>query len=120
MVFQNDIITFTVDHRGSGQFGMKGMDYLYRNLGKWEILDYEDAVKWLRTKPYVDSTRIGITGTSYGGYMTCLALTKGAGYWTHGLQECRLPITGFMIIYILNGIWILQRIILKVTRMVRL
>ena len=57
---------------------MKGIDYMYRNLGKWEILDYEDAVKWLRTKPYVDSTRIGITGTSYGGYLTCLALTKGA------------------------------------------
>ena len=27
---------------------------------------------------------MGITGTSYGGYMTCLALTKGADYWTHG------------------------------------
>jgi dipeptidyl-peptidase 4 len=81
---QNGIITFTVDHRGSGQFGKKGLDYLYRSLGKWEILDYEDAVKWLRAKPWVDSTRIGITGSSYGGYMTCLALTKGAGYWTHG------------------------------------
>lgn len=81
---QNGIITFTVDHRGSGQFGKKGLDYLYRSLGKWEILDYEDAVRWLRTKVYVDSTRIGITGSSYGGYMTCLALTKGAGYWTHG------------------------------------
>ncbi len=81
---QNGIITFTVDHRGSGQFGKKGLDYLYRSLGKWEILDYEDAVKWLRAKPFVDSSRIGITGSSYGGYMTCLALTKGAGYWTHG------------------------------------
>jgi len=81
---QNGIITFTVDHRGSGQFGRKGLDYLYRNLGKWEILDYEDAVKWLRTKPYVDPGRIGITGSSYGGYMTCMALTRGAGYWTHG------------------------------------
>lgn len=81
---KNGIITFTVDHRGSGQFGKKGLDYLYRSLGKWEILDYEDAVRWLRSKSFVDSTRIGITGSSYGGYMTCLALTKGAGYWTHG------------------------------------
>lgn len=81
---QNGIITFSVDHRGSGQFGKKGLDYLYRSLGKWEILDYEDAVKWLRSKPFVDSTKIGITGSSYGGYITCLALTKGAGYWTHG------------------------------------
>ncbi len=82
---RNGIITFTVDHRGSGQFGKKGLDYIYRCLGEWEILDYEDAVKWLRTKPYVDEKRMGITGTSYGGYMTCLALTKGADYWTHGV-----------------------------------
>lgn len=81
---QNGIITFTVDHRGSGQFGKKGLDYLHRNLGKWEILDYADAVKWLREKPFVDETRLGITGSSYGGYMSCLALTKGADYWTHG------------------------------------
>lgn len=81
---QNGIITFTVDHRGSGQFGKKGLDYLYRSLGKWEILDYEDAVKWLRTKTYVDPDRMGITGSSFGGYMTCLSLTKGADFWTHG------------------------------------
>jgi dipeptidyl-peptidase-4 len=81
---QNGIITFAVDHRGSGHFGKKGLDYMYRCLGKWEILDYADAVKWLRTKPFIDGTRMGITGTSYGGYMTCLALTKGADYWTHG------------------------------------
>jgi dipeptidyl-peptidase-4 len=81
---QNGIITFTVDHRGSGQFGKRGLDYLHRSLGKWEILDYSDAVKWLLTKPFIDSTQIGITGSSYGGYMTCLALTKGADFWTHG------------------------------------
>jgi dipeptidyl-peptidase-4 len=81
---QNGIITFTVDHRGSGQFGRKGLDYLHRSLGKWEILDYADAVKWLTAKPFIDPARIGITGSSYGGYMTCMALTKGAEYWTHG------------------------------------
>jgi dipeptidyl-peptidase-4 len=84
---QNEIIVIWIDHRGSGHFGKRGLDYMYRLLGKWEILDYEDAVKWLRTKPFVDSTRIGITGSSYGGYMTCLALTKGADYFTHGFAE---------------------------------
>lgn len=84
---QNGIITFAVDHRGSGQFGKKGLDYMHRSLGKWEILDYADAVKWLRNKPFVDPERMGITGGSYGGYMTCLALTKGADYWTHGFAQ---------------------------------
>ena len=84
---QNGIITISVDHRASGQFGKKGLDYMHRNLGKWEILDYADAVEWLRAKPYVDRSRMGITGGSYGGYMTCLALTKGADYWTHGVAN---------------------------------
>jgi dipeptidyl-peptidase-4 len=83
----NGIITFTVDHRGSGQFGKKGLDYMHRCLGKWEILDYADAVRWLREKPFVDETRMGMTGGSYGGYVTCLALTKGADYWTHGIAN---------------------------------
>jgi dipeptidyl-peptidase-4 len=81
---QNGIVTIAVDHRGSGHFGKRGLDQIHRCLGKWEILDYADAVNWLRKKTWVDSTRIGITGSSYGGYMTCLALTKGADYWTHG------------------------------------
>ncbi len=80
----NGIINFTVDHRGSGHFGRRGTDYLYRSLGKWELLDYADAVKWLREKPFVDGSRMGITGSSYGGYVTCLALTKGSEFWTHG------------------------------------
>jgi dipeptidyl-peptidase-4 len=83
----NGIITIDVDHRGSGKFGKKGLDFMYRSLGKWEISDYSDVVKWLREKPWVDETRMGITGGSYGGYTTCMALTKGAEYWTHGIAD---------------------------------
>jgi dipeptidyl-peptidase 4 len=60
---------------------------MHRNLGKWEMADYITAVKWLRQLPYVDSTRICITGGSYGGYVTALALTYGAGYFTHGIAS---------------------------------
>jgi dipeptidyl-peptidase 4 len=82
---ENGIITIDVDHRGSGKFGRKGLDYVYRNLGKWEVSDYSDAVKWLRQKPFVDPEKMGITGSSYGGYTTCMALAKGADFWTHGI-----------------------------------
>jgi len=78
------IIVFSVDHRGSGHFGKKGMALMYRNLGKWEMHDYIAAVKWLRQKDFVDSTRIGITGGSYGGYVTCMAMTYGADYFNFG------------------------------------
>jgi dipeptidyl-peptidase 4 len=84
---QNGIIYLAVDHRGSGHFGKKGEALMHRCLGKWEMNDYIDAVKWLQRLPFVDSTRIAITGGSYGGYVTCLALTYGAGYFTHGIAE---------------------------------
>jgi dipeptidyl-peptidase-4 len=83
----NNIITISVDHRASGQFGKKGLDYMHRSLGKWEMHDYIEAVKWLREKPYVDANRMGITGGSYGGYTTAMALTFGAEYWTHGIAN---------------------------------
>ena len=77
----------SVDHRASGHFGKKGVNMMYRNLGKWEMHDYEAAVKWLKAQPFIDSTRIGITGGSYGGYVTALAMTRGADYFTHGIAE---------------------------------
>lgn len=86
-ISQNDIIYFVVDHRGADYFGRKGKDYLYRNLGKWEIKDYSTAVNWLKAKSFVDSTKIGITGGSYGGYLSCMALTLGADYFNYGIAE---------------------------------
>ncbi|MGB5848220.1 MAG: S9 family peptidase [Ignavibacteriaceae bacterium] len=84
-IAQNGIIYFTVDHRGSSHFGKKGTSLMHRNLGKWEMNDYIEAVKWLRELPFVDETRIGIEGGSYGGYIAALALTLGADYFTHGV-----------------------------------
>lgn len=81
------MIQVAVDHRGSGHFGKEGEALMHRNLGKWEMQDYIAAVKWLRTKPYVDSTKICITGGSYGGYVTAMALTYGADYFTHGIAS---------------------------------
>ncbi len=81
---QEGIIIFSVDHRASGHFGKKGVDLMHRNLGKWEMFDLIAAVKWLHQKPFVEKTKIGITGGSYGGYTTCMALTYGADSFTHG------------------------------------
>jgi len=78
------LIQVSMDHRASGHFGKNGVNYMHRNLGKWELKDWITIVKWLRQHG-ADSTRVGIAGFSYGGYMTCMALTAGAGYFTHGL-----------------------------------
>lgn len=84
---QNGIIVISVDHRGSGHFGKKGVALMHRNLGKWEMNDLIAAVKWLRKKPFIDPQRMGISGGSYGGYTTCMALTYGADYFTHGIAQ---------------------------------
>ncbi len=86
-IAQSGIIYFQVDHRGSSHFGKKGTSLMHRNLGKIEILDYIEAVKWLKEQPFIDETKIGIEGASYGGYMALLGLTYGADYFTHGYAE---------------------------------
>jgi dipeptidyl-peptidase-4 len=60
---------------------------MYRSFGKWEMHDYIHAVKYLRTLPFVESQKIGITGGSYGGYVTALALTYGADYFQYGIAH---------------------------------
>jgi dipeptidyl-peptidase-4 len=81
---QRGVITVSVDHRASGHFGKKGVALMHRNLGKWEMADLITAAKWLRMQPFVDGARVGITGSSYGGYTTMMALTFGADHFNFG------------------------------------
>lgn len=81
------LIQLTIDHRGSGHFGKEGTALMHRNLGKWEMCDFIEVAKWIRSKPFVDTTKICITGGSYGGYVVALALTYGADYFTHGIAN---------------------------------
>ncbi|NOX18788.1 MAG: S9 family peptidase [Chlorobi bacterium] len=83
----NGIIVIQVDHRGSGHFGKEGTDLMYRNLGKWEMEDFITAAKWARNLPYVNKDKIAITGGSYGGYVTAMALTYGADYFNYGIAQ---------------------------------
>ncbi|MGV3765161.1 MAG: S9 family peptidase [Chitinophagaceae bacterium] len=78
------MIQVAMDHRASGHFGKKGQNFIHRNLGFWETKDYSTIVKHLISKG-ADPARICITGFSYGGYMSCYALTYGADVFTHGM-----------------------------------
>ena len=79
------LIQVAMDHRASGHFGKAGVNYMYHNLGYWEMKDYTTMVKWLIANGQADPSKICITGFSYGGYMTCYALTYGADVFTHGM-----------------------------------
>lgn len=84
---QEGLIQVTMDNRSSGHFGKNGMNYVFKQLGKWEIEDYMACGRWLKSLSYVDGSKIGITGGSYGGYVTCMALTYGADVFTHGIAN---------------------------------
>jgi dipeptidyl-peptidase 4 len=79
------LIQVAMDHRASGHFGKEGVNYMYHNLGYWEMKDYSTMAKWLVTNAGADEKKICITGFSYGGYLTCYALTYGADVFTHGM-----------------------------------
>lgn len=83
---QEGIILVSADHRGSGHFGKKGIDLMHRQLGRWEMHDYIQVIKYLKTLPFVDGEKIGISGGSYGGYMAALALTFGADHFGYGIS----------------------------------
>ncbi|WP_299460758.1 S9 family peptidase [uncultured Microscilla sp.] len=67
-----------VDNRGTGGRGRAFKHVTYKQLGYYETIDQIEAAKYLAKQPYVDASRIGIWGWSYGGYMSSLCLMKGA------------------------------------------
>ena len=75
---QKGYIVACVDNRGTGGRGAKFKKMTYLQLGKYETIDQIEANRYLAKLPYVDKNRIGIQGWSYGGYMSSLAITKGA------------------------------------------
>ena len=78
MLAQKGYIIACVDGRGTGFKGAKFKKVTYKELGKYEIEDQIEAAKELGKLDYIDKNNIGIWGWSYGGYMSSLAITKGA------------------------------------------
>ena len=78
MLAEKGYIIACVDGRGTGYRGRDFKKVTYKELGKYETEDQIEAAKELGKLPYIDKDRIGIWGWSYGGYMSSLAITKGA------------------------------------------
>lgn len=77
LLAQQGYIVACVDGRGTG---LKGADFkkvTQKELGKYEVEDQIDAAKLLGQRDYIDASRIGIWGWSYGGFMSSNALFKG-------------------------------------------
>ena len=64
------------DYRGVSGRGKAFQNLHYMKLGQVELEDHVAFVKALGQRSYVDTTRVGVFGHSYGGYFTCIALLK--------------------------------------------
>ncbi len=93
MLAQKGYIVLSVDNRGTGNRGAGFKKSTYANLGKLEHLDQEAAAKWLGAQEYIDKSRIGIWGWSFGGYMTSLCMTKSPDIFKVGVAVA--PVTNW-------------------------
>jgi dipeptidyl-peptidase-4 len=74
---QDGYIVWVVDNRGTPNRGRDFERATHLKLGEVDLDDQAAAVRQLIKKyPYIDSTRVGIMGSSYGGYMSALALLR--------------------------------------------
>ncbi|HEX6939341.1 MAG TPA: S9 family peptidase [Longimicrobiales bacterium] len=88
---QRGFIVVSIDNRGTGARGSAFKKVTYLNLGEIESNDQIAAARYLASLPYVDASRIGIWGWSYGGYMTALTMARGGDVFRAGISVA--PVT---------------------------
>ena len=82
---QAGYIVYTVDNRGSSHRGLAFEQATFRNLGTVEMQDQLAVLNLFKSQPYVDSTRCGVHGWSFGGFMTTSLMTREAGAFKVGV-----------------------------------
>jgi len=90
---EQGFILWSLDNRGAWGRGHAWESRVFKNLGHYELEDQLAGVAYLKSLPYVDPMRIGITGWSYGGYMTLYALTHAPDVFKCGAAGG--PVTDF-------------------------
>lgn len=77
MLADQGYVVACFDGRGTGGRGAKFKKMTYRNLGHMECEDACEAARWFGQKKWIDESRIGIFGWSFGGYLSTLSILKG-------------------------------------------
>jgi dipeptidyl-peptidase-4 len=74
-------VVFRIDNRGSDNRGVAFEAPLSRRLGGVEVRDQLAGLSWLKAQPWIDPARVGVSGWSYGGFMTLMLMTEpGSGF----------------------------------------
>ncbi|MFN2400064.1 MAG: S9 family peptidase [Gemmatimonadaceae bacterium] len=109
LLAQKGYIVVSVDNRGTGARGRAFKTITYLNLGKYESDDQIASAAWLAKQPWVDGSRIGIWGWSYGGYMSSLSAGRGGDTFKAAIAVA--PVTDWRLydtIYTERFMWIPQ------------
>lgn len=93
MLVQKGYIVAFIDPRGTGARGSAFKKVTYKQLGKFELQDHLAGARYLASLDFIDESRMGIWGWSYGGYMSSLAMTRGAGVFKLGIAVS--PVTNW-------------------------
>lgn len=83
--YENGIIYIVCDPRSSGENGREGMDMAFRRMTVIELEDYIAWAKWLQALPFVDGSKIGVEGFSFGGTTTAMLVLRYPQYFRCGI-----------------------------------
>lgn len=76
LLIEKGYTVLDLDYRASEGYGRDWRTDIYRDMGNRDLRDYVDAKSYLVKNHGIDSTRVGIYGGSYGGFITLMALLK--------------------------------------------
>lgn len=85
LMAQKGYIIVSVDNRGTPGRGLDFANCIYKDMGNLEVKDQLSAVEYFKKFNYVDASRIGVWGWSFGGYMTSLLMTKVTNTYKAGI-----------------------------------
>jgi dipeptidyl-peptidase 4 len=88
-------VVFQLDNRGSAFRGTAFQSPIHGRLGEVEVADQLQGARWLGSQSYIDSSRIGVWGWSYGGYMTLMLMFKAPKVFRAGVSGA--PVTDWML-----------------------
>ena len=82
----NGFAVFVPNVRGSTGYGVRYMKYVDRDWGGDDVKDHLEGLKRLEKDPRIDSSRRGVVGRSYGGYMTLTLTARHPSLWKAGVD----------------------------------
>ena len=88
-------IVFQLDNRGTAFRGTAFQAPIHGRLGNVEVTDQMTGARWLASQPFVDPSRIGVWGWSYGGYLTLMLMFKEPEVFAAGVSGA--PVTDWML-----------------------